>query len=287
MAPRIRYAHITLALALVVPRVASAQGELQGRVLADGGRRTLANAEVSIPKLGLNARSDSSGRYRLQQVPRGDHLVVTRAVGFKPDSVIAEFDGDEALVRDLMLVPSVTSLEEVHVEGKSDPVIRGPWAAYEQRKARGIGHFLDGAVFEHEQRPLSDVLNAKVPGLTILRGAGNRAWAATGRATSNAKCALCRMSKGDLLDKYDLASGAPLACYADVYLDGAMVYSSASSMLGTDELRAQMPLFNLNRLAAQSIRAIEVYTSTSQIPSQYIRTGAGCGLVLIWTTATR
>src|SRR5688572_11583636 len=246
MATRIRYARIPLAVALAAPHVALAQAELQGRVLADSGRRAIPNAEVTIPQLGLSARSDSSGRYRLQKVPRGDHVVVTRAVGFKPDSVLAELDGDEALIRDLMLVPSFTSLEEVHVEGKSDPVIRGPWAAYEARKARGIGHFLDGAVFEDEQRPLSDVLNAKVPGLTILRGSGNRAWAASGRATSNAKCALCRMSKGDLLDKYDLASGAPLACYADVYLDGAMVYSSASTMLGTDELRAQMPLFNLN-----------------------------------------
>ena len=279
MATRIRYAHITLALALVVPRVASAQGELQGRVLADSGRRTLANAEVSIPKLGLNARSDSSGRYRLQQVPRGDHLVVTRAVGFKPDSVIAELNGDEALIRDLMLIPSVRSLDEVRVEAKSEPVFRGQLAAYEDRKARGIGHFLDRELFENDQRRLSDVLNARVPGLTIQRGNGARAWASSGRATSNAKCALCGIKKDSLLDKYDIATGAPLACYMDVYLDGAIVYSSANAH--------QMPLFNLNRLSAQSIRAIEVYASTSQIPSQYVRTGAGCGVMLIWTTNAR
>ena len=279
MASLIPYVRSTLALVLVVPRVASAQGELQGRVLADSGRRTLANAEVSIPKLGLNARSDSSGRYRLQQVPRGDHLVVTRAVGFKPDSVIAEFDGDEALVRDLTLMPSLRSLAEVRVEAKSEPVLRGQLAAYEDRKARGIGHFLNRELFENEQRRLSDVLNARVPGLTIQRGNGARAWASSGRATSNTKCALCKIDKAEVLDKYDIATGAPLACYMDVYLDGAMVYSSANA--------SQMPLFNLNRLAPQSIQAIEVYASTSQIPSQFVRTGAGCGVMVIWTTNAR
>ena len=86
-----------------------AQAELQGRVFADSTRRPVMNAEVVIPRLGLQTLSDSLGRYRLQPVPRGEHLVITRAVGFRPDSETIQFDGDEALVRDVLLKPPMTS----------------------------------------------------------------------------------------------------------------------------------------------------------------------------------
>jgi len=73
------------ALALL-PSAARAQAELQGRVLSDSGRRPLVNAEVALPRLGLQTLSDSLGRYRLLGIPAGEHLIVTRAVGFRADS---------------------------------------------------------------------------------------------------------------------------------------------------------------------------------------------------------
>ena len=94
------------ALMLVVPASRGhAQAELQGKVLADSERRAVANAEVAIQLLELRATSDSLGRYRLLKVPRGTHTVVTRAVGFRPDTTITTFDGDETLISDVVLKP--------------------------------------------------------------------------------------------------------------------------------------------------------------------------------------
>ena len=272
-------ASVTVLLVLTATE-AIGQAELQGRVLADGSRRPVANAEVAVPRLELRAVSDSLGRYRLSKLPPGEHLVVTRATGFRPDSSVTALDGDETLVNDVLLEVSVNALEEVRVVGASDPVMRGHMAGLEDRKAAGIGHFFDRRALESDQnRRLSDILTGKVPGVAIRTGNGGRAWATTGRANTNATCGLCRVSKADILDKYDIASGAPLACYMDVYLDGAVVYSSGSGK--------QTPLFNLNRLDPRNIEAIEIYTSTAQIPAQFIRTGGGCGVMVIWSRMSR
>src|SRR5574338_223639 len=89
--------------ASLLPSLGRAQAELQGHVFSETGRRPLVNAHVSMPRLNLDATTGSLGRYRLQNVPRGEHLVITRAVGFRPDSAMTAFDGDEALVSDVVL----------------------------------------------------------------------------------------------------------------------------------------------------------------------------------------
>jgi hypothetical protein len=256
-----------------------AQAELQGRVFADSARRPVMNAEVAIPRLGLRTLSDSLGRYRLRAIPRGEHLVITRAVGFRPDSAMTALDGDEALVRDVVLKPPMTSLATVAVRETPTMLPRGKMGPYEMRKATGVGHFIDRDLLaKDEHRGLGDILQSNVPGLAIYRGSGSRTWAATSRNRSSAKCAMCKVSKNEMLDGFDVAAGAPLACYLDVYLDGVQVYNSSAR---------QMPLFNLNSMSPSEIQAIEVYSGPSQIPAQYNKTSGGCGVMLVWTRVSR
>ena len=259
---------------------AVAQAELQGRTLADGNRHPLRNAEVAIPKLGLRALSDSLGRYRLAGIPRGEHLIVARAVGFRPDSTVTAFDGDEALVSDVVLKVALNELPTVAVRAATRPVPFGTMAGYEERKAAGIGRFLDRELLAKDRsRRLSDIIASNVPGLTVHRGNGSRAWAASTRTVSTAKCAMCPTRKGDIVDGPDLAAGAPLACYSDVYLDGILIYDSTA--------RPPPPLFNLNSMTPDEIQAIEVYTSAAQIPAQFNKTAGGCGVMLIWSRTGR
>ena len=209
--------------------------------------------------------SDSLGRYRLQSIPRGEHLVVTRAVGFRPDSALTVFDGDEALINDVRLKVQLNTLPTVAVREASTPVVRGKMAAYEERKAAHIGHFIDRELLaKDENRKLSDILavqrsGSRDPSRRRIEGVGAR----SGRTTSSAKCAMCRVSKTEMLDGMDIAAGAPLACYLDVYLDGAQIYDSSAR---------KMPLFNLNSIGPAEIQAVEVYTSAAQIPAQYNKT---------------
>ena len=81
------------------------------------------------------------------------------------------------------------------------------------------------------------------------------------------------MSVDELLDS-DVAAGARPACFVDVYVDGALVFDSRQAREG---------LFDINTIPPAHIAGIEVYTSASQIPAKYNRTGNGCGVVLIWT----
>ena len=265
----------TAAIALgLIPAAVAAQAELQGRVYSEMGRRPLANAEVAVPRLDIRSQTDSLGRYRLQNIPRGEHLVVTRAVGFRPDSTTTVFDGDEALVSDIVLKAAVNELPTVAVREASHRVPRGKMAAFEERKALRIGHFIDRSIFENQDhRRLGEILASNVPGLSIYRGSGSKSWAASGRAVSSGKCAFCPPMRSGL-DIADKAAGAPAACYMDVYLDGTLAFNSAST--GT-------PLFNLNTLQASEVEGIEVYTSTASTPAAYNRTGGGCGVMLIWT----
>jgi hypothetical protein len=269
---------ITSCLTLMAPSALHAQSELQGRVLSDASR-PIVNAIVWIPALALRTVSDSAGKFRIEKIPSGDYLVLARAVGFRPDSTVTSFEPNEALVRDIVLKASVNELPTVAVSGESKVVVRGQLAEYTDRKERGIGHFLDGDVFEKtkEQR-LGDVLSGRVPGIAIARGKGTRAWVTSGRGTSIATCEFCRVSRDSVLDRVDIAAGAPLACYMDVYLDGMRVYASRAG---------KMPLFNVNNVDPHNVRAVEIYTSTSQIPPKYVRMGNGCGVMLIWTRSAR
>lgn len=271
---------ITVAcLTLAAPLTLHAQAELQGRVLT-GGHRPIANAVVWIPALQLRAVSDSQGKFRIGRIPSGDFLVLARAAGFRPDSTITAFEPNEALVQDIVLTAAVNELPTVAVSAASEVVVRGALAEYEDRKARGIGHFFDGAIFEQtrEQR-LGDALRGRVPGMAIVAGKGSRAWATSGRGGTAGTCALCRASRDQMLDNVDIAAGAPLACYVDVYLDGMRIYTSGSA--------GKMPLFNINSVDPHNVRAVEVYTSASQIPPKYVRMGNSCGVMLIWTRSAR
>jgi hypothetical protein len=272
--PMRNVAAILLMLAGFAPRV-RAQAGLQGHVLAESGRRPIVNAEVEVPDLRLRSVTDSLGRYRLENIPRGPHLIVTRAVGYRPDSSVTAFDGDEALVSDVLLEPRVTELATVPVRAETRPVSRGKMTGYDERKAIGAGHFIErDELTKEENHKLGDVLSSRVPGIAIYHGSETRAWAATGRVRKSAGCTLCVAKPGEeTLDPADKAAGAPAGCYLDVYLDGMQVYNS--------QMR-QMPLFNLNSLHAGDIEALEIYTGPSQIPPQYNRTAGMCGVMLIW-----
>lgn len=252
----------------------SAQAEIQGRVLTERDRRPLMNAEVSLPRLNIRSFTDSLGRFRLQDILPGKLLVVTRAVGFRPDSTVTLFVSNEALVRDVVLQVSVNQLPTVAVRDTSRPVSRTKMADYEQRRAAGIGRFIGRELLEkNENHWIADIIAANVPGVVVRRGpTGSDAWASSGRTTSTAKCGLCR-SADAMLDPTDIAAGAPAACYLDVYFNGVLLYDSSR----------RMPLFNLNSLLPSDVEGIEVYTGAGQIPTQYNKTSGACGVMLVWT----
>jgi carboxypeptidase family protein/TonB-dependent receptor-like protein len=269
-------------LMVLTPRVARAQGEIIGRVVTDSGRTPVASVRVSIARLGKAAVSDSTGRFRLTNLPAGDHVVLLRALGFRSDSADVEIEGSEVAVKDFELHRDPLALPRREITA---PEARheGKMAEFYERMKAGPGHFVtrdELAKVEGGLMQTGDVLS-KVPGVEAKRG-NNHAWIASGRAVSANGCAFCSRSgdrnKGVVvvagLNVADFNAGARPACYMDVYIDGVLAFDSTHPENG---------LFDVNTIPPSQIEGIEVYTSAAQIPARFNRTANGCGVMVIWT----
>jgi hypothetical protein len=268
---------LVLAAALI-PAGVHAQATLVVRVVGDTITRPVANAYVGIPALDRSATTDSTGRAVFEGLPAGTHRLVARAIGFRPDSSTVELaDGDTSEIT-VRLPTHAVVLQEVRVSAEGTSTL-GKMAGYHERRQRGIGRFLDrNLLAKNEHRRTSDVLNT-VPGVYVRYGYTSKAWASSGRSINSSSCPTCGTSSNTaMLNPADRLAGAGPACYMDVYIDGALVYNSAARYA---------PLFDLNSIEPGSIEAIEIYAGGSQLPSEFHRSGSGCGAVLIWMRVSR
>ncbi len=270
---------VTAMLQSPIPRTASAQGEVSGRVVAaDSGRLPVQAAEAAIAKLGRRVLSDSSGRFRLKEIPPGAHTVVLRAIGFKSESSLVTIEFDEVVSWNVTLTRTTgTALPERVVSAAAPAPAK--LAEFMERRETGAGNFITReqlAKAEGGRRQTGDVIS-QVPGVRIRRG-GTKIWVASARTTKSVRCAFCVDTIDDTansaLNAADFAAGARPACYMDVYIDGVRVYDSRHPELG---------LFDVNTLSPEHIAGIEVYSSAAQVPAKYDRSGPGCGVLLIWT----
>jgi hypothetical protein len=240
-------------------------------------RRRNPAATVRLPAFNLGAQSDSTGRYAIFTIPKGNQVVVVRALGFRPETTTVAVKDSIDTVADFILQRTVAELPAVKATADDRSSVLDHQGFYERRQM-GAGTFLDRAdVAKFENGSLDRAL-VKVPGIQLIRGHGNHAWAVTSRnqpAGINPRCSLCRPVPLDsLLTRTDIELGAGRGCYMDVYLDGAPVYWMSEP---------PMPLFDLNDLHPAHVEAIEFYKSASQMPTRFNRTSAGCGAILIWT----
>ncbi|HTE46016.1 MAG TPA: carboxypeptidase regulatory-like domain-containing protein, partial [Gemmatimonadaceae bacterium] len=235
-----------------------------GSVLVDSTERAIAGAEVSLPRLTKTVMTDERGVFRLEDVPEGEQRVVVRRVGYGPLDTTITFVANQMVNRRVFL-SRIAMLDSVVVtERLSNLILRD----FEENRRVGLGHFFTRADLEKMSgRPLAQVL-AQIPGSRVARGKGSYAWMASSRGFRS-------MTGRDIpqLDGSDAAKGARPACYAQVYLDNAMVYRRADGE----------PLFNINSLSPDQIEAIEYYASPGQTPAKYTKLGSTCGVLVIWT----
>lgn len=273
---RVLYHGVSWTVAFVAapafPTPAQGQGGLSGRVLASDNRQPLAGAELRVGSLERPVFSNDAGEFHFAGIPGGTHLVVVRKVGYEPDSALIVFAERDVVQREFVLRRRPQDLPEMRVVSPERRVSAN-MAGFNERRTNGIGRFVDRATFEKNELGRTGDVLAGVPGFRLMRGSGNRAWAATGRAVGGGRA--IQGNRALALDNADVAAGAKAACYMDVYLDGALVYTTTPT--------APSPLFDLNSIPPSQIEAVELYMSASQVPAQYNRTSSGCGVMLIWT----
>ncbi len=262
MSPARRLAVAALVLATAAPAArGDAQGAtLQGVVRADSGRTLVADVAVILPALGRETRTDDRGAFRLDGLPAGRTEVVVRGVGFAPRRDVLTLVPAGTATRDYVLARVPPVLDPVLVRGdeRLSPAMRG----FEARRAGGFGRFIDeGTLRQHTGRTLGDVVADRIPGVRVLR-AGSSQYAVTTRSLSG--------PDGRAIPRRLEQVGR---CYADVYLDGMLVYSGTGGG----------GLFDLARWGARDFAGVEFYAGGASIPAQYNRTSTGCGVLLLWS----
>jgi hypothetical protein len=266
----------SLAAALVgsAPGTVGAQSEatLKASVIEQVARTPVPGITVSIDGTGKTGRTDDSGRVVLAGVPAGIRTVTIRALGYQALAEQFSFVAGQVIEWQFTLRRTATALDTVKV--KETVIHDTKLAGYLERKARGFGHFIDDSIWaKYESSRISDVLS-RIPGLRIKAGSGTtNAFVVNTRGQLRAFQTCPINSPGGSCDG-DPAMGAPVGlCYADIYLDGAPMFTAGH---GTRP-------FSVNELQASDIQGAEYYAGAASMPIEYNKTGSGCGVLLLWT----
>lgn len=245
-------------VSLASPRGAEGQDgpHFIGRVLADSSEAPIPGATVALPGLGLMVRADTAGRFSFSsRLSTRGLLVRVVAIGYAPIEEAVELPEGDTVSVDFVMSRTAQLVSTVRVFAK--PVDR-TLREFERRRAEGAGVFFDEELIRRMARSgrLSNLIRAS-PGLSL---------ATPGRGTVGTEQYVIG-GRGS-----ELGIGGSRACYSGVVLDGVWVYSGQSGE----------PRFNINSIAAETVKAVEVYRSTAQIPVEFNRLGNYCGLVVIW-----
>jgi hypothetical protein len=264
---------LALAACLVMHAAsASAQGDarIAGRVVHKSSKAGIPGAEVLLAPRTQRVVSDSAGHFRFEGIQAGIVALLVKRVGFAPESASFEIAAREDVDILVEMEETAQTLDTVNIAARADPIPRGKLAAFEERKRFGIGRFIDSTVLKNQaNRQLGELIVSRSPGSRLVRSRlGGAGWIATTRMSGQT------LLPRSTVDESDRNRGAdPRACYPEVYLDGALVYSFGK----------QMPLFDINSISTSTVGAIEFYVGPSQIPLQFNKTGAACGVLVIWT----
>lgn len=246
---------VVVLFTIAFSNAAESQGSIAGRVLSDSTRAPVPAAELTIAGTTRSAMTDSAGRFVLREVPAGRRFLVTRALGFRPDTSEVELLDDESLSREVFLRRRITTLGEVSIRDSAPTASPAKLMEFDERRRSAVGgHFLDSTVVARwVNRKTGDLLST-VSGVDVQRQR-SAAYLIGSRAPPSIRA----------------GSGfRPPPCFMDIYLDGAPV------ALGNTA-------FDVNSLGLNHVAAIEVYSGPANTPARYNRTSNGCGVVLIWT----
>ena len=231
--------------------VLAGPGRLRGRVMGSRGRPA-GGARVRIEEAGVEATANSEGYFALDALPLGTWTLDARALGFMTDSrlvdVVAGVPGEVAIT----MTEQEQFLDTVKVVGER--AIESPsYAAFLERRARGLGHFVDEAQIERRRPQLVADLVREFPGVFVQS----------------------EPMRGNLQNiRFRSYRFGARTCAPDIFIDGTYVPN-----IGEGGLLETM-------VSTTSLRAVEVYPRAAAVPPQFQRND-GCGALVLWTGERR
>jgi carboxypeptidase family protein len=219
----------------------------------------LGGAEVVFPDLRRLALTDWMGEARFANVPKGEHRVRVRKLGYAPSEITLRVTGD-SVGPVFFLEPTAPQLDTVRVIAKRGPPLpRGAPEAFGVRQRMGIGRFLTDVDLAPEgDRGLVAVLAGRLPGLRPARRVDGTEILITTRSACGGA------------SRAGSASGARSSCFAQTCPIRVLL----------DEIDVSEDLNFLAR--TWDLAGVEYYSATNA-PVQYRDARSGCGVLLLWS----
>jgi len=141
-------------------------GVVRGRVTEAGSQRPVADVQVTVVGTGYGALTGQNGDYTINNVPAGQHTIRVRRLGFNPADKTVTVNAGASAQLDFLITQSATQLQNL--------VVTGTAGAAERKTVGNAVTQLDVSEITQKQAVLSvtEVLQSKTPGVTILPGSG-------------------------------------------------------------------------------------------------------------------
>jgi TonB-linked SusC/RagA family outer membrane protein len=149
-----------------VPVWAQAVGVVQGNVLNAGTQRPLEGVRIILVGTTRTATTDVDGRYTMREVSVGAHSLRAAIIGFASQVTQITVAAGQTLSVDFTLNAAAISLDEIVVTGTAGTT-----------EKRAIGNAVStiqvgGVVETAPIKSVEELLNARAPGLTLIRNSG-------------------------------------------------------------------------------------------------------------------
>ncbi len=228
-----------------VPAALAAQAALSGVVREDSSKRAVRGVEIVIQASNKIATTDTGGEFRLTGLAHGTHIVLVRAIGYRPIMLRAYLVTNDTLVVDLRIVKAPVQLAPLEVTASAVPP---GLDAFEERRLAGFGKFVDWTTLRRSEHRRTSDLFREIQGVRIKYDRHGRPFLSS--------------TRGD--------------CPMQIYLNGIVIYKP------TGGPGAMTPPI-IDEWNISNLDGIEVYRGPSETPAIYGGTGGNCGTVLLWT----
>jgi hypothetical protein len=239
---------------------------LVGRVVDEAQKRGLPDVQLSIFALNRGTLTDSTGSFRMDDLPAGLHFVVLRKIGYEAQTVSIAFEGASTVERTIAM-KKVAVLDTISV--RESPLL----AEFDDNRRLGLGKFLTPEDIEKLQGTAIGSRLSEFPSAAVIRGRSNAAWLAAKRPRTMSGIQWCPTG-------WEEDSRAPCGCYAQVYVDN-MLMNPQVTRVDRGKVSRVTPPFDVNSLLTTSMYAVEWYAGSTQTPSRYNRPGSECGVLVV------
>lgn len=244
--------------------------------VVDENGSPVASAEVVATGAARGALTNADGLAWIGGIPAGADTVRVQVAGYEPARLPVALPDGRAAAAAVVLRRSAVRLERVVATGVAErraPHLEG----FEQRRARGRGTYLDSAAIQAKRPHRTSDIFRGVPGVELVAAGGG---AYLPRFINSAPSFLADVDPRQKKPKRD--------CTILYYLDGVLQNNPgaghSASLGAAGAMDGSVPTLVVDELVAPDrIAAVELYRSAATAPAQFVRPGADCGIIAIWT----